>query len=93
MDLDHRYIQGGKGVEERNGSMRIAAGVQDQRRMSSARLLNPIDQFALVIALAEYQGKFQRAGASTTSILYIGKGHPAVDRRLTNAEKVQVRPV
>ncbi len=69
----------GEGVEQGDRGVRVGGGVDDQRRMRAACLLNPVDEFALVVALAEVHGEIQRGGAPATGVLDIGERHPAIN--------------
>ena len=51
--LDHRRVEGLQRVEDRHRGMREGAGVDDDARRRPARLVDPVDELVLAVALAE----------------------------------------
>ena len=53
MAFDNRDAQGFQGVVERNRGVGVGRRIDNQGRGFGAGLLNPVNQFALMIALPE----------------------------------------
>src|SRR5690348_6141052 len=78
---------------QRDGGVGIGAGVDDDARCLLRRFLDPADQLALMVGLAEIDRQAQRLGALVAGLLDIAQRAAAVDRRLPAAQHVQVWPV
>ncbi len=53
VNLDDRLIERLKRIIERDRGVAVGGGVDDDAAAASARFLDPVDQFALVVGLAE----------------------------------------
>jgi len=91
--LDDRYRQGAQGIQQGDGGVPIAGRVYDKSAARQARLLHPLDQFTLVIGLAEHDrpvsgGRARLAGAGD-----VVQGRCSVDFRLPLPQKVEIGAV
>ena len=68
-------------------------GVDDDAMMRGPAILDPCDQLALDIGLPEIDGKANRLGMRDAAVLNISQSIVTINRRLANAEHVQVRPI
>src|SRR6185312_17479546 len=93
MHLDNRQVGGLERVVHRDRGVRQSAGVENDPIRSLARLLDPVDELALVIGLAEIDGEVERRGPRDAALLDIGQRIVAVSRRFPHAEQVEVRAV
>ncbi|MNE46003.1 hypothetical protein D3C80_1403220 [compost metagenome] len=66
-------------------------GIDHQGAGFMARLMDPVDQLAFVIRLAEHDARV--AGGGLAQRLDVGQGLVAIDVRLPNPEKVQIGAV
>jgi hypothetical protein len=71
----------------------VAGRVDDDAGHLAARLLDPVDQLALMVGLAKLQPEAQLAGAPSAGFLDIRQAGAAVDLRLAGAEQVQIGSV
>ena len=87
----HQFLHAADRIGQRDGSVRIAAGIQDNAVVYAARLVNAIDQFAFDIGLEVVQFYL---GKHAFELLQVG-----VERALpvnvffALAQQVQVGPV
>ena len=58
-----------------------------------ARLLDPVDELALVIGLPELDLQVERCGAGQASLLDIGPGIMPINRRIPHPEQIEVGAV
>jgi len=93
MDLDHGDGDGRDRIAQGIGVVRIGARVHDDALVRVARILDGVDEDALVVALEEIDLHAQLDGMGPDEVLDIIEGLRAIDRRLTFAEKVQVGAV
>src|SRR5665213_729891 len=91
--LDDRQGGSAQRVENGNGGMCIAAGIDDDTVGRFARLLDPIDELPLVVRLAEVDGEAERGGALEAGFLDIGEGLVAIGLGLPHAEEIEIGPV
>ena len=68
MHLDDRQVGGIERVEDRDRRMGESAGVEDDAVGGLARLVDPIDQLALVVGLAEIDRQVERRGAGLAAL-------------------------
>src|SRR5665213_1934711 len=73
--LDDRQGGSAQRVENGNGGMCIAAGIDDDTVGRFARLLDPIDELPLVVRLAEVDGEAERGGALGLAIDFRQSNH------------------
>ena len=73
--------------------MAIGAGVENDRLAGAAGLLNPGDEIAFVIRLAEDHAHAAFAGRRDETRLDIGKRLAAIDLRLARAEQIEIGSV
>src|SRR6185312_14688144 len=69
MHLDDRQGGGGERVEDGYGGVGIGAGVEDDAVGALPRLLDPVDELALVVRLAEIDRKTDAGGTVEAGIL------------------------
>src|SRR5215213_6305918 len=93
MNLDDGRLEGAERVEDRNRCVRERGRVDHDAGCGLPRLVNPIDQFVLAVALVKAQFQAQLAGQRAAVTFYIGQGLVSVDVRLAPAQQVQVRTV
>src|SRR5215218_9675566 len=91
--LDHRGLQRGDGVADRDRRVGVASAVDDHGRCPGNRLVKPVDQFPLVVGLAHVDLQLERFCPLLEHRADLGERLVAVDARLAVAEQVQVRPV
>src|SRR4051794_30169122 len=91
--LDDRELAGGERIEERDRGVREGSRVDDDATRALARLVDPVDQLELGVALAELDLELQLGADLAALRLDVGERLVAVDRRLALAEQVEVRPV
>ncbi len=92
MHLDDRNAGAAQRVVDRDRSMGVGAGVKHDAGGFIARLLDPVDEDALTIVLAEIDLEAEGLRPVGAQLLDVGEGAGAVQRRLALAEQVQVRP-
>ncbi len=90
MHLDDRQIGGVQRVEDRHRGMGQRAGVDDDAVGRLARLMDPIDELAFVVGLAEIDRQIERRGARQAALLDIGQRIIAIGRRLAHPKQVQI---
>lgn len=93
MHLDDRDFQRQQGVENGYRRMRIGSGIDDNSTETFARLVNPVYQFALMVALAEIDLMAVRCRFALAKRLDVGEGFLAVYFGLAVAEQVQIRAI
>src|SRR5580700_1170731 len=93
MDLDNRQIGGVQRIENRDRGMSQRAGVENDPVGRLARLLNPVDELAFVVGLAEVDCQIERPSPRQAALLDIGQRIVPVGRWLAHPEQVQVRAV
>ena len=59
VQLDHRQLGGVQGVEDRDRGVGVGAGVDDDAVRLLARLLDPVDELAFGVGLAEIDRQAQ----------------------------------
>ena len=93
IDLDDRDRKRRDRVAQRDRAMGIAAGVDDHRGGLGHRLVEPVDQHALVIGLADVELELVGGGALDQHGVDLGQALGAVNPRLAGSEQVEVGPV
>ncbi len=88
MHFDDRQIGGVQRVEDRHRGVGQRAGVQDDAVSRLARLVNPVDELALVVGLAEIDRQIERRSPRQATLLEIGQGVVAIGRRLAHSEQI-----
>lgn len=88
MHLDDRPLEGIQRIEDRHRGMGEGAGVDDDPRRRAARFVDPVDDLAFPVRLAEGQLDAEFGGEGDTVALDIREGLMAVDVRLALAEQV-----
>ena len=63
------------------------------RRFLGLRFLDPVDQFAFAVRLAEDNIETEALGGLAAKLFHVGKRRAPVFLRLARAEQVHVRPV
>src|SRR5690606_13703620 len=92
MHFDHRHADGRDGVAQGEGRVAVGRRVEhDARRPVRARLVERVDQVALVVVLAEGEGHLRERRAQPA--LQVAEANEAVDVRLARAEQVEVGAV
>ena len=89
--LDHRAVEGVKRIKDRDGGVGIGTGVDDDPGVGCARLVDPVDQLALVIGLLHPDGDIACCGAAQVG--HVIQCCMAVYIWLALAKQVQVRAV
>ena len=74
MHLDHRQADGADGVVEGDRGVAVGAGIEHDAARRAGRLLDPVDQHALVVALAEIDGKAE-------PLARVARNRPAMSAR------------
>lgn len=94
MDLDGRYRDTTDGITEGNAGVRVGAGVDDQPcDPIGARLVDPIDQGALVIGLKGLDGSAVLLAEGDKLAVNLRQRRPTINLRLTGTEKIQIGAV
>ena len=93
VDLDHRPVEGLERVKDGDGGMGEGGRIDDDARGGVPRLVDPVDQLALVVGLPEVDDQPVRGGGRDAQCLDVGEGGGAVDLRLSLAEEVEVGSV
>ena len=93
MYFDERDGEGAGCIEECYGGVAVAAGVEDHRRCGGARLVNPVDEFALAIALPEDYIPASFARSCTHRLFDISERLTAIDFRLPLAQEIEIGAV
>src|ERR1700722_15000522 len=92
--LDERHVDGQKGVAQGDAGMRISRRIHDDEGDALVfRSVNLRDQFVLRIALEDGQGMTAGAGEFPELGLDALQAGGAVNLRLAEPEKIQVRTV
>ena len=93
VDLDDGTVERLQRIDDGDGREGVAGGIDDDRVGRAARLLDEIDQGALVIGLMEGERHTQPAGeVPARRFDHVERGR-AVDVRLAHAEQVEVRAI
>ncbi len=82
MNFDNRQRECTQSIQDRDGSVRVRARIENKRGCRLPRFLNPADQFALVIRLAEIDLKTRNRGLLAQALLYGGQSLTAINLRL-----------
>ena len=94
MHLNDRRLHREQRVQNRDRCRRVARGIDDKPgRFFRPRIIDPIDDLALVIGLAEDQCKTVSLGRSAAKLFDVGKRRPAIDMGLAGAEQIEVGSV
>ena len=93
MDFDDRNLGGYDGVPNRQTSVSIGGGVENDRVIPASSFLDPVNELTLVIGLAEVDLDPKRLGPCPDHRLDLLQGRSAIDFRLPLPEEIQVRPV
>lgn len=88
--LDDGDADGADGVAQGHGGMRIGAGVEDYPGRPGARVVQGVDQRALVVRLGRAQFQAQLSGQAVQARLDLRQRELAIDARLAFAEQVQI---
>src|ERR1043166_5058633 len=80
VDLDQRLLQGSHRIQQRHRRVAEPGGIKDNAGGLPAGLLQPVDQLALVVGLAEDGGEPGPLG-------------PAIDRGRPAAQEIEVRAI
>ena len=91
MAFHDRDAQRLKGVEQGHRGVTVAGGVDDERRGLFAGFLDPVDQLALVIGLAEHHGR--AVGDPFAQGADVIQRLAAIDVRLAHPKQVEVGAV
>src|SRR5262249_30589257 len=81
----------GDGIMERDRGVAVGTGIEDDAPLR--RLLDPVDQDALVIALTAVDGEAEPLSRDAAIRFDLGQRHAAIDARLAPAEHVEIRPI
>ena len=93
MDFDGWNPDTGDGIAERDAGVSIGSRVQDDDIEFTFRLLNPGDQLAFEVGLAELDFRAQLGGAFADLGLDLGQGSIPVELRLPLTEQVEIGAV
>lgn len=94
MDLDDRDLDALDGVVEGNGGVGERAGVEeDGEAAARGGLVQPVDEMAFVVGLAQVYAQAKGQGLVGEGIRDAVEGVMAVDLRLAGAEQVEVGAV
>ncbi len=93
MNLDYRCIKRAQRVEDRDRGVGERGRVDGDATGGVPRLVNPVDDLVLVVALVEAEVERQLPGQGAAVALDIGQGLVAVDVGLAPAEQVEVGAV
>ena len=93
VQLDHRDLDGADGIMKRDGRVGIGTGVDGDAGSGVAGFVNPVDQIAFVVRLAEIDGKTQLLAFSLAQHFDIGERLAAIDTGLALAEGVKIGAV
>ena len=93
MDLDYRQFRDQQRIAQRDRGVGEAGGVDDDAVGVVARLVDPLDELALVVALAELDRDVELGRALLARDLDVAERLATVDLRLAHAEHVEVGPV
>jgi hypothetical protein len=93
VDFDGRNTDRRDGIAEGDAGMSVGGCVQDDDVKLTFGLLNPSDEFALAIGLAEVDCGVQGVGATADPSFDVGEGSLAINGGFAMAEEVEVRSV
>jgi len=93
VDLDRGNSARGDGVTQCDAGVGEGGGVEDDGLELVAGLLDPINQNAFVVRLAEIDGDISGCGLGSDPGFDVRQGEVAVDARFAGAEEIQVRTV
>src|SRR5262249_55450784 len=89
--LDHWHVHGLDRVMDRDRSMRVSAWIEhDAYGFFRARLLDPVDQLALVVRLPEFEREFVRRRGLPAERFHVFQRGAAVNLRLTAPEQIEI---
>src|SRR5262249_24720475 len=92
--LDDRDLHREDRVENRHGCRGVAGGIDhDPDRLVPCRLLNPVDDRALVVRLAKLDRDVETLAGLAAQLLDVGERGAAVGLRLARAEQIEVRTI
>lgn len=93
VDFDGGEAHGGDGVTEGDASMGVSGGIDHDDVELFGGLLDPSDEFAFDIALAEIDFDAEFLGAAGYFLFDFAEGGAAIDTGFSEAEHVQVGAV
>ena len=93
MHLNHRQTHGTDRIVDGDGGVRVRARIDDDTAGRGHRLLDPVDQRALLVGLAEIDRQAEAFACHRAIALDIGQALGTIDARLARAEQVQVGTV
>jgi hypothetical protein len=94
MHFDYGHSDRFDRVVQRNRCVRIGTGVQQHRlRAHSMRLVQPIDQMALMVGLAEIDVKTERLRLIVQPSGDIVERIGPINLRLSRAEQIEIGPI
>src|ERR1700747_3344435 len=93
MHLDDRQFGGEKRVEHCHRGVGQRPGIENDAVGGFARLLDPVDELALVIGLPTLELQFERCGADEASLLDVGQSIMAINRGIPYSEQIEVGTV
>src|SRR5713226_8495162 len=93
VDFDGRNTDGGNGVPQGETGVGVSGGVQNDHVELAFRLLNPIDEFAFQVGLAEvdFGAEFRRLRPDC--LLDVGQRLAAINLRLALSDEVKIRSI
>jgi hypothetical protein len=92
--FDHRNLQHQQRVEDGDRGRGVAGRIDGKPgRFTCQRFLNPVDQFAFDIGLAEHHVDSEALGGLVAKLLDVGQRRGAVFLRLARSEQVQIGSV
>lgn len=93
MDFDRRYSARFNGIVQSDARVGVSRRVEHDPVELSLCLLNPANEFALQISLAEFNCYLKLIGFRPNQGFDVLQTGPAIDSRLTLAKQIQVRAV
>ena len=93
MHLEDRKIAGLERVENGDRGVGIGAGIYDEAGDGRTRLVNPVDELVLSIALAPVEREVELAGDGAATRLDIRERRPALDLRLPQSQQIEIGTV
>src|SRR5664279_4626273 len=91
--LDHRGPAGPNRIVQSDRCMAIGSRVQNDPGAGAPGFLYPVDQDALMIALAEVHGDFEPLARGHAVAFDVSEALAAIDRRFALTKEVEVRPI
>src|SRR5207237_304941 len=92
--LDRRNLHREDGIEDRNRRRRVAGRIDhDAGGIVRLRLMNPVDDLALAVGLAEFDGEIEAARSVAAQLLHLGERGMPVFLGLADPKRVEVRAV